>query len=65
MAESRISTSQKWLLGWTGVFILGAALLKQVQLSETTSVALGLVELLLAIATGVAFGLAVSRQNRH
>ena len=58
-----MTRTQKGLLIWSVCALAGAEAIKYVSLSETASTAVGAVELILAIATGVAFGLSVSKPN--
>ena len=58
-----LSRTQKGLLIWSGCALAGAEAIKHVSLSETASTAVGAVELILAIATGIAFGLTVSKRG--
>ncbi|HKP11999.1 MAG TPA: hypothetical protein VJZ91_07810 [Blastocatellia bacterium] len=51
---------QKALLAWSVVFLLAAEGAKALQLGGRAAKLIGLTELLLAIATGVAVGLAAS-----
>ena len=51
---------QKALLVWSVVFLLAAEAIKLTQLSGRAAKLIGLTELLLAIATGVAVGVAAS-----
>ena len=50
------------LLLWSVLALGGAYAIKHVPLSETASTIVGAIELILAVATGVAFGLTVSHR---
>lgn len=49
--------SYKWLLVWSALFLLVAAVVKFIPLSKPLTRWVGGIELLLAIATGIAFGI--------
>jgi hypothetical protein len=51
------------LLAWTAFFIVGAEAVKRVGFEGRAATLIGLTELLLAVATGVAFGVAASAKN--
>ena len=55
-----LTSPQKVLLVWSVVFLLAAEAIKLMQLSGRAAKMIGLAELLLAIATGVAVGFAAS-----
>ena len=59
-----LSKSQKLLLVWTALFIIGAEMVKRAGVEGRAATYIGMTELLLAIATGVAFGLAASAKNK-
>ena len=61
--ERILTRTQKGLLIWSVFALAGAEAIKHVSLSETASTAVGAVELILAIATGIAFGLSVSKSK--
>jgi len=54
---------QKGLLVWSVCALAGAEAIKHVPLSETVSTTIGAAELVLAIATGIVFGLSVSKRG--
>lgn len=54
---------QKALLVWTALFIIVAEILKRIGIEGRAATLVGMTELLLAIATGVAFGFAASAKN--
>jgi hypothetical protein len=58
-----LSKAQKWLLVGSGIFLLLAEVIKRVPMSEKITMAVGLTELILAIAAGIAFGFAASKRN--
>jgi hypothetical protein len=58
-----LSKAQKWLLVGTGVLLVLAEVIKRVPLSEKITMAVGLTELILAVAAGIAFGFAASKRN--
>ena len=51
---------QKGLLAWTILFLIAAEGMKYLQLGGRAAKFIGLLELLLAIATGIAIGLVAS-----
>ena len=51
---------QKGLLAWSIAFLIAAEALKYMQLAGRAAKVAGLLELLLAIATGIAIGFAAS-----
>jgi hypothetical protein len=55
-----MSNRQKKLLLWSGVLMALALVAQRIQVGHTAAITIGLVEVLLAIATGIAFGIAVS-----
>ncbi|HXG92842.1 MAG TPA: hypothetical protein VNN73_10805 [Blastocatellia bacterium] len=54
------SRLQKALLVWTALFIILAEIVKRMNIEGRAATLVGLAELLLAIATGFAFGVAAS-----
>ena len=52
-----MSSTQKMLLIVSGALLLGAEIIKYRPLGEKTSVIVGIVEVLIAIGIGVAFGI--------
>jgi hypothetical protein len=52
-----MSKAQKWLLAWSAGLIILAEVIKHLHTGEKTTIAIGVVEVFLAFATGVAFGL--------
>lgn len=59
----KISRTQRWLLAWSALALTAAFIVKQIEMDERTAVIVGAVEVLLAIATGIAFGLSVSTRK--
>jgi hypothetical protein len=58
-----LSKAQKWLLvGWGSLLVL-AVLIGRVPMSEKMTMAVGLIEMILAIAAGIAFSVAASKRN--
>ena len=55
-----MSKRQKKLLLWSGVLMALALVAQRIQMGQTAAVTIGLVEVVLAIAMGIAFGIAVS-----
>lgn len=49
--------SYKWLVVWSATFLLAASIVKFIPLSKPLTQWVGALELLLAVATGIAFGL--------
>jgi hypothetical protein len=62
---SRIALSkvQKALLVWSMAFLVLAELIKYSNIDERVATRIGLVEVLLAIGTGIAFGVATSART--
>ena len=58
-----MSRPHKLLLAWSAVFIIAAAILTRVDAGEKATLIIGTLEVLLAIATGIAFGFASSKIN--
>jgi hypothetical protein len=56
-----LSKAQKGLLAWSTAFLVLAEVIKYFNVQGRAATAIGLVEVVLAIATGVAFGVAASR----
>lgn len=54
--------SNKWILLWSTALVIGVCILKFTHLSKTMTQVSGLIELLLAIATGVAFGILATKR---
>ena len=63
MSSLELSKAQKALLAWTAGFLLLAEGAKRLNIEGRAATILGLIELLLAIATGVAFGWATTANN--
>lgn len=59
----KISRSQKILLLWSALFLLAAEVAKRLPLDQQAATLVGAVEVVLAIATGVAFGLMTARRK--
>jgi hypothetical protein len=51
-----LSRAQKALLAWSAGFLLLAEAVKRIRIEGPAATIIGLIELLLAIATGIAFG---------
>ncbi|MFP5263313.1 MAG: hypothetical protein ACLGJB_15535 [Blastocatellia bacterium] len=58
-----LSRAQKALLAWSTAFLVLAEVIKYLNVRGRAATAIGLAEVLLAIATGVAFGVAASRKE--
>ena len=58
-----LSKTQKGLLAWTTGFIALAEVVKRMQVEGRAATIVGLVELMLAIGTGIAFGFAAMAKN--
>ncbi len=58
-----LSKTQKGLLVWTTGFIASAEIVKRMQVEGRAATIVGLVELMLAIGTGIAFGFAAMAKN--
>ena len=58
-----LSRAQKGLLAWTAGFIGLAEIVKHLRVEGRAATIVGLTELLLAIGTGIAFGLAAMPKN--
>jgi hypothetical protein len=58
-----LSKSQKALLIWSTAFLILAQLIKYLNIQGKAATRIGLVEVLLAIATGIAFGVAASARK--
>jgi hypothetical protein len=54
--------SHKWILMWSAAILILACVVKFTHLSKTMTQVSGLIELLLAIATGVAFGILATKR---
>jgi len=63
MSRSELSKSQKALLAWSAGFLIFAEAVKRLRIEGRAATIVGLVELLLAIATGVAFGWATTANS--
>ena len=59
-----MSNRQKKLLLWGGVLMALALVAQRVPMGHSAAMTIGLVEVLLAIAMGIAFGIAVSDRER-
>ena len=53
-----LSKAQRLLLAWSVCFILAAEVVKHLKVSPKAATVIGLIEIVLAIATGIAFGAA-------
>ena len=58
-----MSHRQKKLLLWSGALMALALVAQRIQMGHKAAVTVGLVEVLLAIATGIAFGISVSEKE--
>jgi hypothetical protein len=63
MTGPDLSKIQKLLLAWTALFIIAAEVIKQMRFEGRAATLIGLAELLLAVATGIAFGVAASARS--
>ena len=54
-----MSSRQKKLLLWSGVLMVLALVAQRIPMGHKASITVGLVEVLFAIGTGIAFGIAV------
>jgi hypothetical protein len=63
MSGMDLSKEQKALLAWSAGFLLLAEVVKRFRIEGRAATIVGLIELLLAIATGVAFGWATTANN--
>ncbi|HXF39718.1 MAG TPA: hypothetical protein VN743_02375 [Blastocatellia bacterium] len=63
MSRIDLSKSQKALLAWTAGFLLLAEGVKRLRIEGRAATLVGLAELLLAIATGIAFGWATTANS--
>ncbi len=55
--------SHKWLFAWSAILLLIAFIVKFIPLSKSMTQLTGGIELVLAIATGIAFGITASRKE--
>ena len=60
-----MSKLQKWLLGWSVIGLGLAEWIKRVPMGTRTTTIVGGVELVLAIATGIAFGISTVKKTRE
>jgi hypothetical protein len=58
-----MSYTQKLLLVLSGALLLGAEIVKRRPMGEKSSIIVGLIEVLIAIGIGVAFGLAKKKDD--
>ena len=58
-----LSKAQKGLLAWTAGFIALAEIVKGMHVEGRAATLVGLIELVLAIGTGIAFGVAAMAKN--
>lgn len=63
MSGGNLSKAQKILLAWSAGFLLMAEGVKRMRIEGRAATIVGLIELLVAIATGVAFGLATTADS--
>lgn len=63
MSGRDLSKAQKALLAWSIGFLLLAEGVKRMRIEGRAATIVGLVELILAVATGVAFGWATTANN--
>src|SRR5215471_2310430 len=63
MSRMDLSKAQKALLAWSAGFLLLAEGVKRIRIEGRAATIVGLIELLLAIATGVAFGWATTANS--
>lgn len=61
----KLSRMQTWLLLWSALALAATLIMRQVELDERATVIVGVVEVVIAIATGIAFGLSVSTRKRN
>ncbi|MEW6128292.1 MAG: hypothetical protein AB1757_14730 [Acidobacteriota bacterium] len=55
--------SHKWLFGWSAFLIILALVVKNIPMSKSVTQLVAVIELLLAIATGIAFGWMTMKRN--
>ena len=60
-----MSSRQKKLLLWSGVLMVLALVAQRIPMGHKASITVGLVEVLLAIGTGIAFGIAVDDKDQR
>ena len=58
-----LSKAQKHLLIWSGALLVLAEIIKRVPMGAKTTMMVGLIELILAIRAGIAFGFAASKRS--
>ncbi|HVG18719.1 MAG TPA: hypothetical protein VNI02_06670 [Blastocatellia bacterium] len=58
-----LSKTQKALLAWSTAFLILAQVIKYLGVEGKAATRIGLIEVMLAIATGIAFGVAASSRN--
>ena len=63
MSRIDLSKAQKALLAWTAGFLLLAEIVKRMRIEGRAATIVGLTELVLAVATGVAFGWATTANS--
>lgn len=59
-----MSKAHKWLLAWSAIFMALTVFIANVDMSEKTAILTGAIELAIAIATGIAFGLASAKSKK-
>jgi hypothetical protein len=60
-----MSKWQRLLLGWTVVALGAAEYVRHLRLSDRAQVVIGATEVLLAVATGIAFGIATISKHKE
>lgn len=55
--------THKWLFGWSAFLIILALVVKNIPMSKSVTQLVAVIELLLAIATGIAFGWMTAKRN--
>ena len=60
-----MSKFQKWLLAWSVIGLALAEWIKHIPMETRTTTVVGGVELVLAIATGIAFGVSTVKKTRE
>ena len=64
MGNSGLTKSQKVLLFWSAGLLLSAEAIKRLRVEGRAATIVGLIELLLAIATGIAFGISATADSK-
>jgi hypothetical protein len=60
-----MSNRQKLLLLWSAILMALALVAQRIPMGPRAAITIGLVEVLLAIVTGIAFGISVSEREPH